>query len=93
MLVRWDRLGCELAADPIRLLGKYDRPAEAQGRQGTRNTPETRADDQYVCSGLQGPLAFSPSVPAGRYSGEYLGEAKPGDAHRFEGRLPDYHRS
>ncbi len=93
MLVRWDRLGCELAADPIRLLGKYDRPAEAQGCQGTRNTPETPADDQYVCSGLQGLLTFSPSVPAGRYSGEDFGEAKPGDAQRFEGCLPFYHRS
>jgi hypothetical protein len=56
MLVRRDRLGGELAADPIRLLGKHDLPAEAQGSQGTRHTPETSTDDQDVCSGLQGVL-------------------------------------
>jgi hypothetical protein len=45
MFVRRDRLGCELAADPVRLLGKHNHPPEAQSRQGARNTPETSADD------------------------------------------------
>ena len=63
MLVRRDRLGGELAADPIRLLGEHDPPAQTQRRQGTSHTPQSPTDDQNVCFGLQRRLDLSASVP------------------------------
>ena len=44
MLIRRDRLGGELATDPISLLGAHDSPTKTQRRQGTGHTPEPHAD-------------------------------------------------
>jgi hypothetical protein len=72
MLVRWNRLGGELAADPIRLLGKHDPPAKTQRRQGTSHTPQSPTDDQNVRFGLQRRLTLYASVPIGQGPGYHL---------------------
>jgi hypothetical protein len=49
MLIGGNCLGSKLTADPVVLLRQQDPQAASGCGQGTGNSPDTAADDGYVC--------------------------------------------